>query len=51
MMDTMGLLQHHDSITGTESQAVANDYIYRLTKAEDSSNIQYKNILMDDMQK
>lgn len=28
----MGVLLHHDAITGTEKQAVANDYVYTLTK-------------------
>eukprot|EP00825_Cyclidium_porcatum_P038115 TRINITY_DN4351_c0_g1_i4.p1 TRINITY_DN4351_c0_g1~~TRINITY_DN4351_c0_g1_i4.p1 ORF type:complete len:797 (+),score=127.41 TRINITY_DN4351_c0_g1_i4:666-3056(+) len=28
----MGVLMHHDAITGTEKQAVANDYVYNLYK-------------------
>ena len=26
----MGLMQHHDAVTGTEKQNVAEDYSYRL---------------------
>lgn len=29
----MGIMQHHDAITGTEKQAVADDYARILTKA------------------
>lgn len=29
----MGIMQHHDAITGTEKQAVAQDYARILTKA------------------
>ena len=28
----MGLMQHHDAVTGTEKQNVAEDYSYRLDK-------------------
>ncbi|XP_037084012.1 lysosomal alpha-mannosidase-like [Pollicipes pollicipes] len=32
----MGVNQHHDAVTGTEKQHVANDYIQRLSEATDS---------------
>ncbi|KAJ8915809.1 hypothetical protein NQ315_004621 [Exocentrus adspersus] len=33
LREVMGILQHHDAITGTEKQHVANDYVRLLTKA------------------
>lgn len=33
LREVMGIMQHHDAITGTEKQAVANDYARMLTKA------------------
>ena len=35
--EAVALLQHHDSITGTEKQYVANDYHKRLSKGEAAS--------------
>ena len=31
----MGIVQHHDAITGTEKQEVANDYALRLSAGID----------------
>lgn len=33
LREVMGIMQHHDAITGTEKQHVANDYVRLLTKA------------------
>jgi lysosomal alpha-mannosidase len=35
--DAMGIVQHHDAITGTEKQHVANDYALRLSQGIDSA--------------
>ena len=44
-MDVMGVLQHHDAITGTEKQAVADDYSENLSKAMAKSNDAYGHLL------
>lgn len=33
LRETMGVMQHHDAITGTEKQHVANDYARLLSEA------------------
>lgn len=33
MLDTMGVVQHHDGVTGTAKQHVADDYNFRLFKS------------------
>lgn len=35
LREAMGIMQHHDAVTGTEKQHVANDYAYLLNKAID----------------
>jgi lysosomal alpha-mannosidase len=35
----MGLAQHHDAVSGTEKQHVANDYAQRLSDGIDRSTV------------
>lgn len=38
MLDAMGVFQHHDAVSGTAKQAVAEDYARRLQVASDHIN-------------
>ena len=33
MLNELGINQHHDAVTGTAKQAVADDYAFRLMNA------------------
>ena len=45
MMDVMGILQHHDSVTGTGKQAVADNYAWKLFKALEFNNPTFGQII------
>ena len=45
----MGVLQHHDAITGTEKQFVADDYTRIVSKAKETSDKVYSSLLKDRM--
>ena len=47
----MSILQHHDAITGSDAQFVADDYAFTLQSAMESSNKQYKKILIESLKK
>ncbi|CAF2951488.1 unnamed protein product [Rotaria sp. Silwood2] len=52
--EAMGVVQHHDAVTGTEKQHVANDYAQRLSEGIDSviyvMNEAYKKLLLKENQ-
>lgn len=46
LREVMGVMQHHDAITGTEKQAVANDYARLLKKAMDAAETNVDQIVV-----
>ncbi len=42
----MGLIQHHDAISGTERQHVADDYVQRVAEGVDAAIVSNKNKLL-----
>lgn len=51
MMDWMGVYQHHDAISGTAKQHVADNYVYHLSKAMNANNEMYAWYLTKKMEK
>ena len=47
MLDAMGVYNHHDGISGTAKQYVANDYTYKLYSAMEANNAVQVNIVND----
>lgn len=48
MLDSLGIYQHHDAVTGTAKQHVADDYTYRMYKSMmQVNNPQYARVLQD----
>lgn len=45
MLDAMGIMQHHDAITGTAKQAVADSYAAMLSSAVTSNNELYSKFI------
>ena len=45
MMEQISVYLHHDAITGTDRQFVADDYTHRVNRATIFSNRLYKQIL------
>ncbi|KAG5881082.1 hypothetical protein JTB14_034142 [Gonioctena quinquepunctata] len=47
LREVMGVMQHHDDITGTEKQHVANDYVRMLTEAIETAEKPIGNIVSE----
>ena len=47
----MGILQHHDAVSGTEKQRVADDYIYTGVKAISRFKALYRKIVKEEILK
>lgn len=45
--DAMGIIQHHDAVSGTEAQHVADDYALRLSQGIDDALVSVLNIRLD----
>jgi hypothetical protein len=50
LLDELGINQHHDAVSGTAKQNVANDYALRLFKGMKQNNIQYGKVIQDNIE-
>jgi len=47
MLDSIGIAQHHDSVTGTSKEGVAGDYSSRFYKAMEENNKVYGELIAE----
>lgn len=45
MLDVLGINQHHDAVTGTGKQAVADDYAHKLYVGMDTNSDAYSDAI------
>lgn len=45
MLDVVGIVQHHDGITGTGKQHTADDYVSRIFKGINEANPVYSDVI------
>ncbi len=43
--EAMGIIQHHDAVSGTEKQHVADDYAQRLSEGIDAAVVCYQDVI------
>ena len=51
MNDALGLMQHHDAISGTDSQFVASDYQFRLEKSMQTAEAPYQKLIQSEFER
>jgi hypothetical protein len=51
MLNELGINQHHDAVTGTGKQAVADDYAYRLMNATAQNDVPYSKAISNKITK
>jgi len=47
MLDALGINQHHDAVTGTGKQAVADDYALKLYTGMDNNSDKYSDMISE----
>lgn len=50
MLDAMGVVQHHDAVSGTSKQHVADDYYMRTEKAMKENSEEYTRLITEKVQ-
>lgn len=51
LLDTIGIVQHHDAVTGTAKQAVSNDYKLRISNSIASNRPVYGELVSEKLHK
>ena len=51
MLDVIGITQHHDAVSGTGQQAVADDYVWKLFKGQRHNSFEYSKQISEKIKK